>query len=1388
MKQLFSIRTGVILILTLVPMSLLQAQPSRGNAELTQSDVTGVTIVFSVPKWQVVRQPADGETLTRVDFSGAYFDEQEGQPQIPYHAAVIGIPVGAKPTARVLQMDENRLDGLKMTPIPRVTKVDGLQEQQIWFDQTIYRSDAAFPANLVTVDAPAFFRDQQVVRVRVAAAQYQPAQQRLRQFDRIVVRIDFQGGTVRTGEAPARLTQNEDTLLRNLLLNYDEAVHWRQGRKLDLGAKRFSGFQNRTLYKFKIREEGIYKIDGRFLQSNISNVDLAGIDPSRIQLFNNGGRELARNIVGPRPQGLVENAILVNDGGDGSFDSGDYLLFYARGVEGWEFKPEKGRYEHYINHYTLDNTYWLALDGQENGKRMTSIASTQAGGTVVETYQGLYFNEEEMVIPLGSGMNWFGQNFAVNQFDRTANLTIDLPNAIATANSRWRFRFAALNEGRHQFDINMNGNLVGSRAFSGRSDRGGAYIRMATDTSSFSTTNVLQPGGNSLQITYSHSSTFGQAYLDWAELFYPASMRAVENELVFNVMPASGFQTYRVSNFSESDIKLFDVTDNANVQQVTGGTLSAGSLTFTDFQQPTAPKRYVAVSPSSYREPSALERQEFTDLRNPALAAEYVIITHPDFLSEALRLESYRENGSPNNKISTQVVLISDIYDNFSAGMKDAVAIRDFTKFAYDNWTPRPLYVLLLGDGDYDHKNIIDPTDIDWVPTFQSDVLADEGRTTIAELETRTSDSWYTYMDSADYPTPARPSPTPVMDLAIGRLNVQTIQEAKSVVDKIVSYESQPVRDIWRNTVTVVGDDELVTGGRASAIDDVHIFQAESVAENSVPQNFDVQKIYLTEFPKVVSAATGGVAKPLAKEALIRQMNLGTLIVNYIGHGNSTQWAHELIFQESDDDRVQNQGKLMFFIAATCDWALYDRPSDISQAEELLLAEDRGAIGILSSARLVFSTTNFNFTQSYYQHLFNESGRTSRIGDAFVCARIDNRSRINDEKYHIYGDPVLRLAMPERQAIITSMTPDSILALTTVEIEGEVRDSGQLATGFNGTAFLTTFDSRKFVRHVPEAGRVQPYFLPGNSIFRGTVPVADGKFHARFIVPKDISYGGRQARVSAYFWNDETDGIGFRNDIKVSSETGSLFDSEGPQMRLFFRENDSFRSGDVIDDDVTLVVELADTVSGINIAGEIGHQLTLSLDPDEDTCLSELNRSQGISSIDLTSLFRFNQGDHLRGTVEMPLHFPEQVEIAGRVIRCAAFGEQQRHNLVVKAWDNSNNSSTVSAEVLVVHEDGLVLREVMNYPNPFKDATTFTFFSNLDAEVKIKIYTVAGQLIRTLEYPFAQNGFNMVDWNGRDAQGDIPANGVYLYKLIAKAPGADGPIQKEVIGRLAIVR
>ncbi|MFQ5707919.1 MAG: type IX secretion system sortase PorU [bacterium] len=1340
--------------------------------QIVSSDARGVTLTFTLQKWTLDRIEVDRQEFVKVDFFDAGFTEKAGYPQIPYHVAVLGIPDGASIQYQIIESDYEILDDVKLLPFPRFKKVEDVVQEEFILDQEVYGRTGDYPPSLVMIGKPEYFRNQQVVRIEVFGVQYMPAKNKIKKYNRITLKIEFVGGKTTPVPPPVRRSRSEESLYRHTILNYQQAVQWRRVKsKAASLSKRASLFGTNQFYKMTIQEEGIYKIDGKFLESN--GINLSEIEPSKVRLFNNGGRELPRDMNQPRPDGLLENAILVEDGGDGRFDRDDFILFYGVGVSGWDYDSQKQSYSHYINHYGFDNVYWITWEGQQDGKRMQEVASPAPTGAAVNTYQGRIFVEEEQNSPLRSGLDWFGWLFASDEFSRKKLFTFTLPNAVPDDSLLITYRFASINQGIHGFAVLLNGSFVDNVQFAGLSPELDGFVRMRAFTASVELGGGLIAGDNKLQFEYSPPFKEGQAYMDWFELLYTARLNAVDDELAFTVFPASGARSYQVGNFSDKAVQLFDVTDFSNVKQIVGTDFANGNLTFTDAQDPSLPRRYIALNSSKFRSVPNIERVETTDLRTAATGAEFVIVTHEDFLSEALRLESFRENGNPDNRLETVVVRISDIYDNFSGGLMDPVAIRDFLKYAFENWDPAPGYVLLLGDGDYDHRNIISKADKNWIPTYQT--------TELVELGSRTADSRYTYVAGNDA----------VMDMAIGRLNVQTLTDAKNAVDKIIAYETQPLRGAWRNTVTMVGDDELNQGGRPDASDArLHIPQAESIAENYLPKSFDVEKIYLSEFPKVLSASVSGVRKPAAEEALIRQINKGTLIVNYIGHGNATQWAHEIVFQKADNDRVQNQDKLVFFVAATCDWALYDNPQSQSQAEELLLTENRGAIAMLSSARLVFSGNNAFFNKQFYPRLFPAFGQSARIGDAFVSTRIRTRNTVNDEKFHIFGDPTLRLAIPRQEVVITSMQPDSIVALNTIEVEGEVRKDGQVWSSFNGKALVTTFDSRKFVKHFPEIGGPVNYFLPGNTIFRGTTSVTNGKFTAKFIVPKDISYGGKQARLSTYVWNDETDGEGYRDNILVSGTTSNLVDTRGPRIRISFESQPSFTTGDIVGENELLIVDIGDSLSGVNIAGEIGHRLTLSIDPDQETCLSELSRFLGIGSIDLTGLFQFNEGDHLRGRVEFPLNFPKEVDIGGKKVPCVAPNGEDRHTLLVKAWDNSNNSTTAAVEVAVIHDQSLVLREVLNYPNPFSRNTTFSFFSNLDAQVQIKIYTISGQLIRTLprEYLFARSGFNMIEWDGRDEDGDFPSNGIYLYKLTAKATGESGTLQKEVIGRLAIIR
>jgi len=129
------------------------------------------------------------------------------------------------------------------------------------------------------------------------------------------------------------------------------------------------------------------------------------------------------------------------------------------------------------------------------------------------------------------------------------------------------------------------------------------------------------------------------------------------------------------------------------------------------------------------------------------------------------------------------------------------------------------------------------------------------------------------------------------------------------------------------------------------------------------------------------------------------------------------------------------------------------------------------------------------------------------------------------------------------------------------------------------------------------------------------------------------------------------------------------------------------------------------------------------------------------------------------------------------------------YQMQIKAWDVFNNPSSELIYFTVVAGNDLFITDVYNYPNPFSSNTTFTFQKNSvksPVDVDIKIYSVAGRLIRNLEVKNQSDNFIKVDWDGRDQDGNQIANGAYLYKLIVKS--TDGAFNKSVLGKLAIVR
>ena len=420
---------------------------------------------------------------------------------------------------------------------------------------------------------------------------------------------------------------------------------------------------------------------------------------------------------------------------------------------------------------------------------------------------------------------------------------------------------------------------------------------------------------------------------------------------------------------------------------------------------------------------------------------------------------------------------------------------------------------------------------------------------------------------------------------------------------------------------------------------------------------------------------------------------------------------------------------------------------------------------MVSASRFCSASANEALNKAFMDYLFNDQGPTIRLGDAMRMAKLSTTSTVNNEMYHIFGDPTMRLGVPRYHAVITKIEPDTLKALSLIQVDGRIEKDGVEWSDFRGNVSVKAFDSKKDAVYETQYGTILSYRLPGNALFRGEAEVENGQFQVSFIMPKDIFYGGHTGRISCYFWDEDIDGAGYEDGIEVGG-SGDVTDSRGPEITLFFDGLENFVTGGMVPEDPELIADIQDDSSGINITGEIGHKIILTLNNEENT--------------DVTEYFRYDEDSYLGGKV--------RYRLSG-----AGKGE---HSLSLKAWDNANNSSIQSIVFRVIPGDELRVEEVLNYPNPFSPArgTHFTFKLSQDAEVEIKVFTVDGRLIKRFEHVFGEPGFNIVPsdpdegWDGTDDMGDELANGVYLYKIITKANTGEKTLQKEVIGRLMVMR
>lgn len=1103
-----------------------------------------------------------------------------------------------------------------------------------------------------------------------------------------------------------------------------------------------SALANGDIYKIAVTQDGVHRISQAFLRSLGINTD--NLDPRKISIYGNGGGMLPFFVGADRPDDLVENHIVVAGEDDGRFDANDFILFYAQGPDKWVYNATAGKFDLEKNLFDNKNYYFIKI-GTQNGARASSQASLSSGAVTITTFDDYARFEEDRRNLLhewqnkatGSGLRWFGERFK-NQRQKAYNRLFSMPNL--TGEPARIEAEMALRAGRSsRFEIEIAGqtfqsNSVGSVIMSGINDNITEYARIARLEAN------LALSGSDVNLTLSYPFPGGTAdesegWLDWIQVNARRALTMSGAQMHFRSIAALSqpSATWQLEGAS-SRIRVWDISDPLR-PRVQATTLNGSQISFSLSGQ--ALRQFIAFdAESGFLVPEAVGRignQNYHGLNN----IDMVILYHPDFIAEAQQLAQHR---TTYNDFSVALVRIDSLYNEFSSGRQDPTAIRDFAKMLYER-NGRFRYLLLFGDASFDYRNVYGLGN-HFIPTFQRDGLN--------PLNAHPSDDYFGLLSGTN--------PLNVlsgdMNIAIGRLTVNTAQQAAVAVRKIMHYDnhSNTFGD-WRNRLVFVGDDED---------GNVHVRDANQVADlvEGIAPAFNIDKIFLDAYQQRSTPA--GAFYPDVNEAINRAMFRGVLALTYFGHGGPKGLAQERIMTISDILSWRNIDNMPLLITATCTFGGFDDPAFVTAGEEAFLNENGGAVALYSTTRAVFANYNRELSEEALLQLINRQGGSyPTIGEALRRAKNAFTANVsvlsNSRKFSLIGDPALKLKIPEYQVVTTKVntqevsatSSDTIRALQRVTIEGEVRDlNGQRMTQFNGAVLPTVFDKALNLRTLGQDATSFPYSFSvrRNTLFKGRASVNAGSFRFTFVAPKDIDYRFGAGKVSYYAFdpNKAEDAAGHYNRIVVGgTDAGALTDNKGPKVDVFMN-SDGFVFGSITNTNPVLLVHLEDE-NGINVSGNsIGHDLEGVLNENTQNTLL------------LNDFYEADLDDYTKGKVRYPLYNLKE----------------GRYQIRVKAWDVANNPSDGYTEFVVANSAEIALQRVLNYPNPFTDFTCFQFDHNLagqEMDVLVQIFTVSGRLVKTLEERVLGDGALRLDdcvrWDGRDEYGDRLARGVYLYKV-----------------------
>ena len=1062
--------------------------------------------------------------------------------------------------------------------------------------------------------------------------------------------------------------------------------------------------------KIRVSESGVCRMSFSELRS-------AGLEPSQVRVFGYGGAQKEQDFSKRNIDDLPQVPVYVGE---------DYILFYVQGPISWTYNGS--RFAHTRNTYS-DFGYYLLSD--DAGAMLPFPEAEAVSGSPTDvTYYSYYQVQDKDSVNLidrtgvsGGGRTFYGEQFAAGQ---TRTFTFSTPYANGDNSSVY-------------IDMAANAATTSTvKAQLNNTSSKSIYISSIPDHYTFGVAGTISMNGASeeqnqrVTMQFVNSNASALAWLNYIEITTPSELvmtgsymgiRSLVNRNTTNPV------RFLLRNTTAST-QIWDVTDLAAIQRMPT-TMVDDQLAWVGTQADGV-HEYIAVNTDGTK---FVQAEVVGEVKNQNLHAlsniDYIIICPEGYEDVSEDLAKAHE---AKQAITYAIVTDQQVYNEFSSGTPDATAYRWMMKMLYDRAKngigQQPRWLLLMGHGTFDNRKLLRNSGTSLLLTYQS-------KNSVNEIKAYATDDYFAYLDDNEgaIDTQGR------MDIGVGRLPVESLDEARTTVDKLIQYIRNEQTGKWKNQLVYLADD---------GENGTHTETAEKSAELVRIKNpdFIVHKIFLDAYPQEVNAS--GESYPLAKNRVLNLLKNGVLFFDYSGHGGYNAITNESILNLKDIAGMTNKNQA-FWLFATCNFAQCDAGKR-SAAETAVLNPKGGAIGILAATRTVYAPQNTNLNRSVCDTLFGHSDvfhYDMTLGEAISIGKNLLGSDENKLAYVLLGDPCMRLNYPTDYHVETLTEMDTLNALSVQHVEGRIIDEDlNTVSDFNGKVDITIYDKMQSIptRDNDNAGgdpRVVAYNDYPNTIFSGATDVKDGLFNYTFMVPKDIRYNFGSGRIVYYAVTADSletaEAVGHFEQFIIGG-TGSTvaIDTIGPEMEIYLN-SPAFRNGDKTYATPRFFANLYDE-NGINTAGAgIGHDLMLIIDDDPKMIYS------------LNEYFTAANNSYQAGQVSYLME-----ELANGP-----------HSLTFRAWDLLNNSTTKSLNFIV--EAGLdpSIYNVTTYPNPVQQSGVVHLIVNYDQpdeliETEIYLYNTAGQMV----YSHKQDNPDAVSIN-------LPSlglnTGVYIYSVKIKS-------------------